>query len=200
MELLVATHNKHKFEEIKSIIPSTFKLLSLNDINFNKEIEEPYLTIEENALHKAKTLYALTGMNIIADDTALEIEALYNKPGVFSARFAGENCSYKDNINKVLTLMKDKNNRKAKFRTIIALILNGTEYIFEGKIEGNITKQPRGNMGFGYDPIFEPIGYNKTFAEMSSDEKNKISHRYIALNNLMEFLNNYLQNFNNENI
>lgn len=192
MELLFATNNKNKFEEIKNILPPTIKLLSLNDIGFNQKIDEPFLTIEENALHKARTLHLLTKKNVISDDTALEIEALDAQPGVFSARFAGENCSYEDNINKVLTLMKDIDNRKAVFRTIICLIFNNKEYLFEGKIEGIITKEPRGKNGFGYDPIFQPSGSMKTFAEMSMEEKSKISHRSQAINKFIEFINNNL--------
>lgn len=192
MELLFATNNKNKFEEIKNILPTSIKILSLEDIGFNQKIDEPFLTIEENALHKARILYHLTKKNVISDDTALEIEALNGEPGVFSARYAGENCSYEDNINKVLTLMKNINNRKAVFRTIICLIFNDKEYLFEGKIEGVITKEPKGINGFGYDPIFQPLGYMKTFAEMSMEEKNKISHRSQAINKFIEFINNQL--------
>jgi len=193
MEIILATNNKYKYEEISKILPQFIKLLSLNDIKYFDKIDEPYNTIEDNALHKARVLYHLTGKNIIADDTALEIEALNGAPGVFSARFAGENCSYQDNIDKVLTLLKDVKKRKATFRTIIALIINGKEYIFEGKIEGHITEKPRGENGFGYDPIFQPDGYTKTFAEMSLDEKNKISHRYKAIQKLIDFLNNIIK-------
>lgn len=187
-ELIFATNNKNKLSELKQIIGTKFNLLSLSDINYSKEIPEDYETLAENALQKARTIHEFTGKNCFADDTGLEIDALDGAPGVYSARFAGENASYEDNVQKALKLLKGKLNRNARFKTVIALILDGKEYLFEGMVEGEITEEKHGDEGFGYDPIFRPKGKDKTFAEMSGDEKHAISHRGRAVKKLVDFL------------
>lgn len=194
MKLVFASNNKHKLEEAKIISNGKFEILSLNDINFHEEIPEDYNTLSENALQKANYIYDRFHINCFADDTGLSIEALNGEPGVFSARYAGNNCSYEDNMNKVLEKMKGIDNRKASFSTIIALILNGEKYLFEGKIEGEIALAPRGSNGFGYDPIFVPKNYSKSFAELSDVEKNSMSHRYLALQKLFIFLESIKNN------
>jgi len=187
-ELIFATNNKNKLSELKQIIGTKFKLLSLSDINYSKEIPEDYETLAENALQKARTIHEYSDKNCFADDTGLEIDALNGEPGVYSARFAGENATYEDNVQKTLKLLKGKTNRTARFKTVIALILENKEYLFEGMVEGEITEEKHGDEGFGYDPIFRPKGKNKTFAEMSGEEKHAISHRGRAVEKLVEFL------------
>jgi len=189
MKLVFATNNKHKLEEIKQTLSNKFEILSLSDINFNEEIPETHETIQENASEKSFYIYNRYKINCFADDTGLEIDALNGEPGVYSARYAGENSSFEDNMNKVLEKLKGIENRKARFRTIISLIIEGKEYQFEGKAEGEILTERVGAEGFGYDPIFRPIGYKETFAEMSIELKNKISHRGLAVKKLIEFLN-----------
>lgn len=179
--LIVATNNPHKLIEIQSIIGGNILLKTLADIGFKGEIPEDFETLEENAAQKARFIYNRFGENCFADDTGLEIDALNGAPGVYSARFAGKLCNYEDNINLVLQKLSDINNRKAKFRTVIALAIQGKVTLFEGIIHGRITHERRGTLGFGYDPIFIPDGYSLTFAEMSAEEKNKISHRAKAL-------------------
>jgi XTP/dITP diphosphohydrolase len=188
MEIVFATNNENKTREIRNILGSSFTLLSLSDLNINEEIPENEPTLEGNAMHKARYIYKIVNMDVFADDTGLEIDALNGMPGVNSARFAGENKDSDANIDKVLTLMGAAKNRKARFRTVIALIMNDKEYLFEGIVKGEILKEKRGDGGFGYDPVFVPEGYNITFAEMSLDEKNKISHRAKAFIKLKEFL------------
>ena len=188
MKLIFATHNNNKLKEVKSLMPHTIELLSLDEINFKTEIEETSETIEGNALLKARTIYETTGINCFADDSGLLVEALNGAPGVYSARFAGEQKNDHDNMNKLLLELYDKTNRKAHFKTVMALIINGKEYVFEGKIEGKIITEKLGINGFGYDPIFVPNGYNKTFAQLDSETKNKISHRARALQKMLEFL------------
>lgn len=190
MKLVFATNNLHKLEEVSAILSKNVELLSLKEINCNTDIPETAKTLEGNALLKAKFIYDTYGINCFADDTGLEIEALNNEPGVYSARYAGKNKDSEANMLKVLEKLKGINNRKAQFRTVIALILNGNEYLFEGIITGKIIESKRGNSGFGYDPIFVPEGYNKTFAELGNNIKNKISHRAIAINKLCNFLQN----------
>jgi len=187
LKLVFATNNVNKFREIKDIAGENIQLLSLGDIGFSGEIPEDYNSLEENAAQKAFFIYRRFNMNCFADDTGLEIEALNNEPGVFSARYAGENCTYEDNVDKVLLKLKGTDNRQAKFRTVIALALNGRKYLFEGEIKGIITLEKNGTNGFGYDPVFIPHGFEKTFAELSPEEKNQISHRTLALNKLVEF-------------
>lgn len=188
MELIFATNNSHKLFEVKSILNSHIKILSLKDINCTDEIPETANTLEGNALQKAHFIYDRYKQNCFADDTGLEIETLNGRPGVYSARYAGEDCNFDDNMNKVLNEMNGILNRKACFRTVIALILNGKEYLFEGKVDGEILKEKKGIVGFGYDPIFQPNGFNKTFAEMETDEKNRISHRGLSIQKLVNFL------------
>lgn len=189
MDLIFATNNLHKIKEAKEILNKlNINILSLKDINFNIKLQENSNTIKENASQKARYVYEITKKNCFADDTALEVEALNNEPGVFSARYAGENANSQKNIEKLLNKLKNINNRKAKFRTIIALIINGKEYFFEGIVNGIISNKKKGSNGFGYDPVFMPSGYKKTFAEMKASEKNKISHRNIALIKLYDFL------------
>jgi XTP/dITP diphosphohydrolase len=187
MKLVFATNNSHKIEEISHLLGDSFVLKSLKDIEINDDIPEDYHTLEENALFKARYINKLTGMDVFADDTGLEIEALNGRPGVHSARFAGVARNFEANIDKVLLLMTGITDRKARFRTVIALIFNGAEYLFEGKVDGTIITERRGKQGFGYDPVFVPDGKNKTFAEMTLDEKNTISHRANALKKLKDF-------------
>ncbi len=188
MKLVFATNNQHKLEEVSAILDNSIELLSLKDINCNTDIPETADTLEGNALLKAQYIYNNFGINCFADDTGLEVEALNNEPGVYSARYAGENKNPEANMFKVLDNLREKENRKARFRTVIALILNGKEYLFEGIINGKITNSKQGSAGFGYDPIFMPEGYNETFAELGNNIKNKISHRALAINKLSDFL------------
>ena len=187
-KLIFATHNKNKLKEVRSLIPNTIELLSLDDINLLEEIEETATTIEGNALLKAQTIYKQTGINCFADDSGLLVDALDGAPGVFSARYAGEHKSDSDNLEKLLKELSNKDNRNAHFKTVMALIIDGKEYLFEGIINGTITAEKSGANGFGYDPIFLPNGYSETFAEMSSEIKNVISHRAKAMKKLIEFV------------
>ncbi|MCD4794121.1 MAG: non-canonical purine NTP diphosphatase [Bacteroidales bacterium] len=190
MKLVFATNNKHKLEEVKTIISNDFEILNLKDINCVEDIPETQDTIEGNASQKAFYIYENYKTNCFADDTGLEIDVLNGEPGVYSARYAGEGCSFDDNIEKVLKKLTGVSNRKAQFKTVISLVIDGKEYQFKGIIEGTLLKERRGTSGFGYDPVFLPKGYNKTFAELSSEEKNKISHRGRASRKLAEFLKN----------
>ena len=191
MTLVFASNNEHKIKEIKSLLGDSFRLLSLHDINISEDIPEEESLIEGNALAKARYVYNASGMDVFADDTGLEIAALDGLPGVHSARFAGEDKDSSENIKKVLYLLGSNENREARFRTVIALILDKKEYLFEGIINGTIIYEKRGTMGFGYDPIFVPEGKHLTFAEMDLTEKNTISHRALAFRKLKEFLNQY---------
>jgi XTP/dITP diphosphohydrolase len=188
MKLVFATNNLNKLSEIKSLVTSRIEILSLKDINCNEELPETNPTLQENALQKAKYVYDNYGLNCFADDTGLEINSLGGEPGVYSARYAREDCSAEDNIKKVLHKLEGKEERSANFRTVIALIVDGEESLFEGECMGNITKTKSGVDGFGYDPIFIPDGYDLTFAEMNNNEKGKISHRGKAVNELVNFL------------
>ncbi|TCO10915.1 RdgB/HAM1 family non-canonical purine NTP pyrophosphatase [Natronoflexus pectinivorans] len=190
MQFIFATHNQHKLTEISQLLRNKIDLLSLNDVGHTTEIEENGKDLLENALIKARTIFNLYGKNTFADDTGLEIEALDGQPGVYSARFAGEEKDANANMNKVLKLMHNIENRKARFRTIIALIVDGNEHIFEGIVNGTILREPKGNKGFGYDPIFQPDDKMISFAEMDAEEKNRISHRGKAIEKLIEFFNN----------
>ncbi len=190
MKLVFATNNLHKLSELKSMLPKEIELLSLSEINCNEELPETQNTLEGNAMQKASFVYQNYGYNCFADDTGLEIEALNNEPGVYSARYAGLHCSADDNIKKVLQQLDGENNRFANFKTIIALIINGQENYFEGVCNGKITLAKDGKQGFGYDPIFKPDGFDKTFAEMSKLEKGAISHRGRATKKLVQFLKN----------
>jgi len=188
MILVFASNNEHKIREINSLLGNHIKLLSLQDINITEDIPEEEPLLEGNALSKARYVFNATGLDVFADDTGLEIEALDGKPGVHSARFAGENKDSSANIDKVFSMLGDSANRKARFRTVIALILDKKEFLFEGIVTGTITKDRRGTEGFGYDPIFIPDGKSLTFAEMGLAEKNSVSHRARAFAKLKEFL------------
>lgn len=198
MKLIFATNNKHKLEEIRSVIGKKFDILTLREAGIETEIPEPHDTIEANASEKSKFVYRLTGMNCFSDDTSLEVEALGGEPGVKSARYAGENRAFDKNIEKLLKKLGDNPNRKARFRAVISLILKGEEYLFEGSCEGNINYSPKGDGGFGYDPVFVPEGEKRTFAEMSLEEKNRFNHRRKATDKLVAFLQNFKQNNNIE--
>ena len=188
IDLLFATSNKNKVLEIKKVLPKEFNIKSLDDIGFCEEIPENENTIEGNAIFKANYMYKKYNLNVFADDTGLEVDSLNGKPGVHSARYAGISKNSRDNINKLLKKLKNKKNRKARFKTVIALILNSKIYTFEGIVEGIITKKSKGENGFGYDPVFIPRGYTKTFGELSLEEKNSISHRSLAMNKLIDFI------------
>lgn len=187
-KIVFATNNKHKLEEVASILEGKVEVLSLNDINCFEDIPETADTLEGNALIKARFVKEKYGYDCFADDTGLEIEALNNAPGVISARYAGEQKSAQDNMSKVLSELNGKSQRQARFRTVIALIQDGEEHLFEGIVTGEITETAFGNGGFGYDPIFRPEGYDCTFAELSASEKNSISHRGRAVRKLIDFL------------
>ena len=189
MELVFATHNAHKLKELQEILGNSIKLINLTDLGVFDEIEENGTTIEENASLKAKYVFDRFGINVFADDTGLEIEALNGEPGVISARYAGESKNPVNNMEKVLRLMQNKENRNARFRTVISLILNGKEHLFEGIVNGQILTTPVGDNGFGYDPIFMPGGYAISFAQMDSETKNNVSHRGRAVGKLIDFLN-----------
>ena len=187
--IVFATNNKNKLREIRDIVGSKYNILSLSDINCHEDIPETADTIEGNALLKARFVKEKYGYDCFADDTGLEVEALDNSPGVYSARFAGEDCNSENNINKLLSELEGIENRKARFRTVIALIKGETEEEFEGVIYGNISHERHGEGGFGYDKVFVPENYEKTFAEMLPEEKNSISHRAKATRLLIEYLN-----------
>ena len=189
MELVFATGNSHKLKEVRNLLPAEFTLLSLKDLECEEDIPETGHTIQENALIKARYISDKFGMNCFADDTGLEVDALDGRPGVYSARFAGPHAQSEDNVLKLLTELKGIENRKARFRTVIAMYLEGKEYTFEGIINGTITNEVMGEKGFGYDPVFKPDGHDRTFAEMTESEKNSISHRGLAMAKLVVFLN-----------
>ena len=188
MKIVFATNNQHKLDEIKKISKGQLDILSLRDIDCHEEIPETGDTLKENALIKAQFVKDKFGLDSFADDTGLEVEALDNAPGIYSSRYAGPECDSEDNMRKLLNDLQGKENRKAQFRTVIALILNGKVHYFEGVIRGEIIRQKEGTNGFGYDPIFKPNGYDKTFGELSEDIKNKLSHRAIATQKLVAFL------------
>jgi len=184
MKIVFASNNNHKLKEISSLIGNDYELLSLSDLNINVDIPEEEPDLEGNALSKARFVKKLTDLNVFADDTGLEVEALGGLPGVKSARFAGEGRDFSENIDLLLSMLGDNPNRKARFRTVFALIYNNKEYLMEGIVEGVITNERKGDKGFGYDPVFIPCGATKTFAEMELSEKNQISHRAKALEKL----------------
>lgn len=191
MKIVFATNNKHKLSEIRDILGNEIEVLSLDEINCHADIPETSDTLEGNALQKAHYVYDNYHISCFADDTGLEVDALGGEPGIYSARYAGNNHDSEANMTKLLAKLGDNKNRKARFRTVIALILDGKnveEKIFEGIVEGSIIKERRGGEGFGYDPIFQPEGYNHTFAELGSDIKNKISHRARATAKLVDEL------------
>ena len=183
-----ATNNAHKLEEVSAMLGTSVSLMSLNDIGCHTDIPETGTTLEENALIKARYIHEHYGMDCFADDTGLEVEALNGAPGVYSARYAGAAHNSEANMKKLLQELEGVENRKAQFRTVFALIIDGKEHLFEGIVKGEITKNRKGTSGFGYDPIFIPEGYTQTFAEMGNELKNKISHRALATNKLCKFL------------
>ncbi|WP_372917089.1 non-canonical purine NTP diphosphatase [Salegentibacter sp.] len=188
MDLVFATHNKNKMKEIKTLLPHYINLLSLDDIGCKEEIPETSDTIEGNAVLKAEYVKHRYGYDVFADDTGLEVEALDGSPGVLSARYAGEEKNDQANMEKLLQELKDKDNRKARFKTVIALNLNDRQNLFVGTCYGTIIEEALGNQGFGYDPIFQPEGHDKTFAEMSLSEKSELSHRAKAFRALISYL------------
>lgn len=185
-ELIFASHNPNKVNEIQEIVPNHIKIIDLNSLGMHSEIKETGKTLDENALIKAQFVYEHFRKSCFADDTGLEIDALNGEPGVYSARYAGETKEASKNIEKVLLHLQGEKNRKARFRTVMTLIVDGNIYPCEGVVNGVITEKPKGEGGFGYDPIFQPDGYEKTFAEMSSSEKHNISHRALALKALLK--------------
>lgn len=187
-EIVFATNNQNKLHEVSNLLGNKYKVLGLKDIGCEEEIPETAETLEGNALLKAQYVYQNYGKNCFSDDTGLEVEALNNAPGVYSARYAGEEKSAEENMNKLLLELGENSNRKAQFRTVVALIIDGQELLFEGAVHGNIIHNKRGGQGFGYDPIFIPNGYDKTFAELPLSEKNKISHRALAVKKLIAYL------------
>ncbi|TKK70862.1 RdgB/HAM1 family non-canonical purine NTP pyrophosphatase [Ilyomonas limi] len=186
--IIFATNNLHKIEEIKKIVPPDFHIITLKEAGINQDIPEPYNTLEENASAKSSVIHQLTQQNCFSEDTGLEVTALNGAPGVKSARYAGEDRNFEENIQKLLHNLQGKTDRSARFRTVVSLIWNKEEHYFEGICEGNIIGAPRGEQGFGYDPVFVPDGSNKTFAEMSLKEKNLFSHRRKATDKLIAFL------------
>jgi XTP/dITP diphosphohydrolase len=193
MRIIFATNNQHKVDEIRSALPNNFSIITLKEAGIDIEIPEPYDTLQDNASEKARTIYNLTKTNCFSEDTGLEVYSINNEPGVHSARYAGEEKSFDKNIYKLLYKLDNLNERKARFRTVICLMLNDKEYFFEGICEGEIIDERRGNQGFGYDPVFIPTGSGKTFAQMSIEEKNLFSHRKKATDKLVTFLNNFQQ-------
>ncbi len=188
MKLVFATNNKHKLQEVRDIIGSGVEILSLADIDCTDDIPETADTLDGNALIKARYIFDKYGVNCFADDTGLEVEALGGAPGVYSARYAGDGHDSEANMNKLLENLTGENNRSAQFRTVIALIIDGEEKLFNGIVKGEITREKRGASGFGYDPIFVPEGYKESFAQMESSTKNSISHRYRATKQLSDYL------------
>lgn len=190
MQLIFATNNENKVKEIRVALNDSFEIISLKEAGIDKEIPEPHDTLEANATEKSRVIFEMTGKNCFSEDTGLEVEALDGAPGVISARYAGENASYTDNVEKLLKEMDGKKNRKARFRTVISLIINGEEKQFVGICTGNITEKAVGGQGFGYDPVFIADGADRTFAKMTIDEKKEFSHRAKAVEKLVLYLNN----------
>jgi XTP/dITP diphosphohydrolase len=188
MEILFASNNAHKVDEVRAKLAPRYTVRSLREVVGEVDIPETGTTLEENAAIKARYLHQRTGMDCFADDTGLEITALRGEPGVYSARYAGEGCSFEDNMDKVLRNLAGHTDRSARFRTVICLMYQGTEYFFEGEVKGELLTEREGDKGFGYDPIFRPEGYAETFAQMTLDQKNTISHRGLAVEKLAGFL------------
>lgn len=187
-KIIFATNNQHKLQEVKEVLGKTIEIISLAELNCNEDIPETANTLEGNALIKAEYIFNKFGLDCFADDTGLEVEALDGAPGVYSARYAGEDNNAIANMEKLLQNMNQHSNRNARFRTVIAYIEQGKIHYFEGKIEGSIATEPKGKAGFGYDPVFIPTGYDLSFAELGTEEKNKISHRALAVNQFAQFL------------
>lgn len=192
MNLIFATSNSNKLKEIKNLLPKEICINDLNSLNFFEEIPENENSIEKNAEFKANFIHSKYNINVFADDTGLEVRVLNGEPGVYSARYAGEDCDSNKNMEKLLKKLINKKNRKARFKTVIALVLNNKLHHFEGIVNGTIAHSKKGDKGFGYDPIFIPEGYKKSFAELSLNEKNEISHRSIAVKKLINFIKNQL--------
>lgn len=188
MKLIFATNNQHKVNEIQPLVGNDFELITLKDAGIDTDIPEPFDSLEENASHKSKTIYNLTGVNSFSEDTGLEVSVLNGEPGVKSARYSGEDKSFDKNIDKLLQKLQSKTDRKARFRTVISLLIDGKETQFEGICEGHIIESRQGSKGFGYDPVFVPLGSDITFAQMSIEEKNKFSHRKKAVDKLVNYL------------
>lgn len=186
--IVFATNNSHKLKEVSEILDQKIRIVSLNEISCTDDIPETAETLEGNALLKAQYVYKKYGLDCFADDTGLEVEVLNNMPGVHTARYAGEDCNTEANMAKLLQALDGETNRKARFRTSISLIIEGTVYYFEGVVNGSIAREKQGSEGFGYDPIFIPEGYNQSFAELGEEIKNKISHRALAVERLLSFL------------
>lgn len=189
MELVFATHNRHKLAEVVSLLRPCDSVSLPLDFGLNEAIPEDQTTIEGNSLQKAQFVYNALHRATFSDDTGLEVFALHGAPGVYSARYAGEDCSFEDNIAKLLGALEGVTDRRACFRTVVTLILNGTELQFEGRIDGTILRERKGSDGFGYDPIFQPLGYSLSFAEMEMSAKNTISHRALAIRKMVDYLN-----------
>ncbi len=181
MELIFASNNQHKLSEIRKVLPQSFKIIQMYDAGIMADLPETGTTLQENALQKASFVFEAIGKNCFADDTGLIVDALGGQPGVYSARYAGNQCSAEDNIEKLLSELKSKSDRSALFKTVIAAIINGKQFVFEGQVRGTIAHAPVGQKGFGYDPVFIPEGESETFAQMSKAKKNKISHRAKAI-------------------
>lgn len=188
MKLVFATNNRHKLQEVKAIVGDRVEILSLSDIGCNDDIPETADTLQGNALIKARYISEKYGVNCFADDTGLEVDALDGAPGVYSARYAGEECNSEANMQKLLQNLTGKSERSAQFRTVIALIINGDEKLFNGVVKGRISTEKLGDSGFGYDPIFIPEGFSESFAQMSAEQKNSISHRFRATEKLSNYL------------
>jgi XTP/dITP diphosphohydrolase len=191
MDLIFATNNQHKVDEIRAVLPSHFQIRTLKEAGIDIDIPEPHDTLQDNAREKAVTIYQLTHTNCFSEDTGLEVFSLNGEPGVQSARYAGEDKSFSKNVEKLLHNLTGKDDRRAQFRTVVCLLLDGREHFFEGICTGRILAEQKGTQGFGYDPVFVPDGANKTFAEMSLAEKNEFSHRRKAIDGLVSFLNQY---------
>lgn len=189
MTIIFATNNQHKVDEVRAVLPASLQIITLKEAGIDIDIPEPHDTLEDNAREKAQTIYGLTNVDCFSEDTGLEVSALNGEPGVKSARYAGEDRSFSANMEKLLNNLAGKADRSARFRTVICLLLNGQEHLFEGICTGKILQAPQGGEGFGYDPVFMPDGATKSFAEMSMEEKNSFSHRRKAMDKLVAFLN-----------
>ncbi len=193
MKILFATNNAHKLAEVQAVLGDSYTLVTPRDCGVTEEIPETQPTLEGNALQKARYLYERTGLDCFADDTGLEVEALGGAPGVHSARYATDGHDFAANNRLLLQNLAGEENRRARFRTVVALILGGREYLFEGVVEGQIIDRETGHEGFGYDPLFQPDGYDRTFAQMTTEEKNAVSHRARAVRKLAAFLHEYVR-------
>ncbi|MDB5196043.1 MAG: deoxyribonucleotide triphosphate pyrophosphatase [Flaviaesturariibacter sp.] len=189
MKIVFATNNQHKVDEIRAVLPSSLQIITLKEAGIDIDIPEPHDTLEDNAREKAQTIYKLSAVDCFSEDTGLEVAALNGEPGVKSARYAGDDRSFSANMDKLINNLQGKEDRKAQFRTVICLLLNGQEHFFEGICLGRIIETPQGSDGFGYDPVFMPDGADRTFAQMTMKEKNQYSHRRKATDKLVAFLN-----------